>query len=296
MESRAEFIKRKAQAVKELKAQYYIGTQDAKKYLDTFDLVDSEPKKWAEIVNSYLPEDAEYKATPERIIGLTSTIDDSLLEIEVDGGNYTFLYSGRWHPIHFTNMADYAFYGMHEIGQFERLKDKKPYVEKWFADFLTETFADFNKNKDKSDYALAEIGFDRLCAQLKAVTYKPHEEFDSFVNDLKQRMAVSFGNVRFNTTLLREKERKQLKISKDIRFDWHKILMNIQRDRVDTRFEYRRQVAMLFAEQHNRENGNDAVKYARFHVFDLGERDSIYANVLPILVSELKFLNRILKE
>jgi len=205
----------------------------------------------------------------------------------------TYFQQGNWHPIVFAGLFDIAFTGFRD---FDIKKEKKEESERWFSNFFVKTFIEMNKSSDTNDFDLVNTGLSYLCNDLKNYTYRPHEEFDYVVKHLKRELAISYSDVRFDTNMLREKEKEALKINADTHIDWVQVLDKIEKDKVDNRMEYRRQVALLFAEQMNGKSGNDTVELAKIHAKILGPfaHESTFSRVIPILVSEKRFLDRIL--
>lgn len=82
-------LEAKLQAIKDLKAERYIGTQHAWEYLKAISKVYTNPKKVSDTINQSLKEKLAreqpyYPATPERVIGLSYVVGKLFEELEED--------------------------------------------------------------------------------------------------------------------------------------------------------------------------------------------------------------------
>ena len=71
-----EKLEAKLKGIKELKQQYYIGTQEAKEYMDSFSIIDDNPLNIANVVNHELF-DPTYSATSKRVIGVSNILSNA---------------------------------------------------------------------------------------------------------------------------------------------------------------------------------------------------------------------------
>jgi len=69
-----KILEQKLAGIKELKTQWYIGTKEAKAYLDAYERIHREPQEIANWINAQLPENAPYKATPERVVAAYNAV------------------------------------------------------------------------------------------------------------------------------------------------------------------------------------------------------------------------------
>lgn len=260
--NKEEKLKARLEAIQELKSRYYIGTSEAKDYLDAFISVEEKPMQLADMINRELPSNATYHATPERLVGfidLFSSIfnfrDHLSIQQEIQGfklGVFSRIIRS-FYPIRiFERTYKSGIGGEIPEEEFNNLlinlykraneacvKDDSRYIEK-SMEFLIGEIENEIRNLSDSDLKemieLCELtGFDRkrLYSTLESVLVSSRERLKNF---------------SFTKESLMERKNEFLEYKNIHHINYGTILDRIIRDQVENRLEYQRQVITLYAE------------------------------------------------
>lgn len=201
-------------AIQELKAQKYIGTKEAWNYLDRVSALYENPKIIAGSINEELIErdSVYYRATPERIMGLSEVFDDIFFSED--------FYSPELN-------SEILFYDNYISG---KTKERDP---KKIANYLYPVFKDI-QNPDTTD---RDFGFYIIEYSLDKSDFSKKEKEDFY----EKSITYDFYHAFSSENLRNIEKREELYIFFD-ELDIGKRIKRMHGDLVDHRLENRREI------------------------------------------------------
>jgi len=287
--------KKKLEDIKDLKrSPNYIGTADAVRYLHSFE-DNLWPEEFADAINAELPEDADFKATPDRVLRTLYVCNGWLNDFEV-------------FPVDPSVDAGYIekILGKPSVEAILRYnhKDKNPAL----LQIAKKLFGEISVPKDIGGEELTEQERERsfYIATVRYIDkefsisklfkqYNPdfplQVDEDSHVTD---KTVIQFMSGLVNLDMVNS-ESFRSGLRRDS-IDYNLFLQRIVRDQVDTRWDYGRQVALLCAG--NRQDYASAKELIRQIHEVHATRKKRYANFQKMSVPEpiLKHAETMVKE
>ncbi|MEK6826119.1 MAG: hypothetical protein AABX90_00645 [Nanoarchaeota archaeon] len=246
-ESKKQRLEGMLRAIQDLKAENYIGTQDAWKTLKDIEALYSKPSQISSKINQALNNPA-YKATPERLCGLVdlfSAIDDLSVEtFDCDAVNAYYFTDAR---------EDFLSSGTNYLGILVFDSEKNVIhslleneIEKTEKE-LTNLFKLANESGLKTDSEFGQFFIDYVSEEIKK-RKDILPEFETQIAEVQQAVAAMSCNLDFEKLFsiqsLRDAEREGLTAT--LIHSTTKLYARLKNDRLDHRFEYRRQLLTNF--------------------------------------------------
>ena len=258
-----EKLEAKLKGINELKQQYYMGTQEAKEYLDSFSIIDENPLSVVNTVNQELF-NPTYSATPERVVGVMEVIRHAKTVFITDtitpneASNILLKVSS-------AIMAD-----EYPEEPFNKYVDKEPlkasdniktiatgnhcYVFQPTENhnrLLTDIFKHANRFKVNTDEGMLEATASYVHRQLSELR-KFSEDKDLFDIDYKiwqdQLIQECKEKDLFSKKTFKERQKGFLVDRIFVKgLNFYRVLNRLCNDNVSNRFEYRRQIATIVA-------------------------------------------------